>query len=50
MTKVRFPAQVLPATVVVTNLCNFVLSLPLMLGLGLFFGSCPPGTSWPSRW
>ncbi|HYO58509.1 ABC transporter permease [Archangium sp.] len=38
MTKVRFPAQVLPATVVVTNLCNYILSLPLMLGLGLFFG------------
>ena len=35
LTKVRFPAQVLPATVVVTNLCNFLLSVPLMLGLGL---------------
>jgi lipopolysaccharide transport system permease protein len=41
MTKVRFPAQVLPATVVVTNLCNYVLSLPLMVGLGLFFGEWP---------
>ncbi|MBM7115638.1 ABC transporter permease [[Archangium] primigenium] len=41
MTKVRFPAQVLPATVVVTNLCNYVLSLPLMVGLGLFFGEYP---------
>jgi lipopolysaccharide transport system permease protein len=41
MTKVRFPAQVLPATVVVTNLCNFLFSLPLMLGLGLFFGEWP---------
>jgi lipopolysaccharide transport system permease protein len=41
MTKVRFPAQVLPATVVVTNLCNFILSLPLMVGLGLFFGVVP---------
>ena len=41
MTKVRFPAQVLPATVVVTNLCNFLLSLPLMVGLGLFFGVWP---------
>ncbi|EPX55172.1 O-antigen export system permease protein RfbD [Cystobacter fuscus DSM 2262] len=41
MTKVRFPAQVLPTTVVVTNLCNYVLSLPLMVGLGLFFGELP---------
>lgn len=41
MTKVRFPAQVLPATVVVTNLCNYILSLPLMAGLGLLFGEWP---------
>jgi lipopolysaccharide transport system permease protein len=41
MTKVRFPAQVLPATVVTTNLINFVLSLPLMVALGLFFGHMP---------
>ncbi|MGZ3460291.1 MAG: ABC transporter permease [Archangium sp.] len=41
MTKVRFPAQVLPATVVVTNLVNYLLSLPLMVGLGLFFGEWP---------
>jgi lipopolysaccharide transport system permease protein len=41
LTKVRFPAQVLPATVVVTNLCNYLLSLPLMLGLGLFQGQWP---------
>lgn len=42
MTKVRFPAQVLPTTVVVTNLCNYVLSLPLMLGLGIvFYGQWP---------
>ena len=38
LTKVRFPAQVLPATVVLTNLINFLLSLPLLLGLGLLFG------------
>ena len=31
----------LPATVVVTNLCNYLLSLPLMVGLGLFFGVWP---------
>ncbi len=41
MTKVRFPAQVLPATVVATNLCNFILSLPLMVVLGMFFGVWP---------
>lgn len=41
LTKVRFPAQVLPATVVLTNLINFLLSLPLLLGLGLFFGITP---------
>jgi len=41
LTKVRFPAQVLPATVVLTNLINFLLSLPLLLGLGFFFGVTP---------
>jgi lipopolysaccharide transport system permease protein len=41
LTKVRFPAQVLPATVVATNLVNFVLSLPLLVGLGLYFGDLP---------
>ncbi len=41
LTKVRFPAQVLPATVVLTNLINFLLSLPLLIGLGLFFGVMP---------
>jgi lipopolysaccharide transport system permease protein len=41
LTKVRFPAQVLPATVVATNIANYVLSLPLMTGLGLFYGVVP---------
>jgi lipopolysaccharide transport system permease protein len=41
LTKVRFPAQVLPATVVLTNLINFLLSVPLLVGLGLFFGVLP---------
>jgi len=41
LTKVRFPAQVLPATVVLTNLINFLLALPLLLALGLFFGVRP---------
>jgi lipopolysaccharide transport system permease protein len=30
LTKVRFPAQVLPATIVFTNLLNYLFSLPLM--------------------
>src|SRR5262249_4280902 len=41
LTKVRFPAQVLPATVVTTNLCNFLLSLPLIVALGALFGVFP---------
>lgn len=41
LTKVRFPAQVLPASVVATNLCNFLLSVPLLIGLGAFFGRLP---------
>ena len=41
LTKVRFPAQVLPATVVATNLVNFVLSLPLLVGLGLYYSDWP---------
>ncbi|MDC0715234.1 ABC transporter permease [Stigmatella sp. ncwal1] len=41
LTKVRFPAQVLPATVVVTNLCNFLLSVPLLIVFGLILGRWP---------
>lgn len=41
LTKVKFPPQVLPATVVVTNLVNYVLSLPLMLAMGLALGVLP---------
>lgn len=41
LTKVRFPAQVLPATVVLTNLINFLLSLPLLFILGAFFEVTP---------
>ena len=41
LTKVRFPAQVLPATVVLTNLINLVLSVPLLIALGLVFGFVP---------
>ncbi|HZA13954.1 MAG TPA: ABC transporter permease [Myxococcaceae bacterium] len=41
LTKVRFPAQVLPATVVTTNLINYLLSLPLMVILGAAYGMWP---------
>jgi lipopolysaccharide transport system permease protein len=41
LTKVRFPPQVLPATIVATNLSNYILSLPLMLILGAYFGVWP---------
>lgn len=41
LTKVRFPAQVLPATVVLTHLINYLLSLPLMFVLGLLYGVFP---------
>ncbi len=41
LTKVRFPAQVLPATVVATNLINFLLSLPLLLVLGAYYAWWP---------
>jgi lipopolysaccharide transport system permease protein len=41
LTKVRFPAQVLPATVVLTNLVNFVLSLPLLFVLGALYDDWP---------
>ncbi len=41
LTKVRFPAQVLPTTVVVTNLVNFLLALPLLLVLGIALGHYP---------
>jgi len=41
VTKVHFPAQVLPASVIATNLCNYLLSLPLMFILGAFYGVYP---------
>jgi len=41
LTKVRFPAQVLPATVVLTNLINFLLSLPLLFLLGTLYQDLP---------
>lgn len=41
LTKVRFPAQVLPATIVLTNLLNLLFSIPLLLALGLLMGVAP---------
>ncbi len=41
LTKVRFPAQVLPATVVATNLANYLLTMPLIFVLGGLVGVWP---------
>jgi lipopolysaccharide transport system permease protein len=41
LTKVRFPPQVLPAAVVLTNGINFLLSLPLMFALSIASGVWP---------
>ncbi|MBF5045585.1 ABC transporter permease [Aggregicoccus sp. 17bor-14] len=41
LTKVKFPPQVLPATVVLTNGINYALSLPLMVGISLLSGVRP---------
>jgi lipopolysaccharide transport system permease protein len=41
LTKVRFPAQVLPATVVTSNLINYLLSLPVLIALGAILGQWP---------
>ncbi len=41
LTKVRFPAQVLPATLVLTNVINYLFSLPLMFVLGALHGVTP---------
>jgi lipopolysaccharide transport system permease protein len=39
LTKVKFPPQVLPATVVISNGINFVLSFPLVIALALVSGA-----------
>ncbi|MCA2978494.1 MAG: ABC transporter permease [Myxococcaceae bacterium] len=41
LTKVRFPAQVLPAYVVLTNVLNLVFSLPLLFLLAAVYGDAP---------
>lgn len=41
LTKVRFPAQVLPATMVLTNLLNFLFSLPLLFLLEACYADWP---------
>src|SRR3954470_17728024 len=41
LTKVRFPPQVLPATVVLTNGINFLFSLPLVFALSAVSGVAP---------
>lgn len=42
--KVFFPPQVLPAVMVLSNLANFILSLPLLFGFLLLFGIRPGWT------
>jgi lipopolysaccharide transport system permease protein len=41
LTRVKFPPQVLPAVTILSELCNYLLALPLMLALGLFSGVRP---------
>jgi lipopolysaccharide transport system permease protein len=41
LNKVKFPPQILPATVVLTNGINFLLSLPLVFLLGLAYSTYP---------
>lgn len=38
LTRVRFPPQVLPAVVVISELANYLLAVPLMIALGLVTG------------
>ncbi len=35
LTRVKFPPQVLPAVTILSELCNYLLALPLMIALGL---------------
>jgi lipopolysaccharide transport system permease protein len=41
ITKVKFPPQILPAMVIGSSLANYLLTLPLMLGLGALHGVYP---------
>jgi lipopolysaccharide transport system permease protein len=41
MTKALFPPEVLPLVAVLTNLCNFLLSFPLLLAVLLAYGIVP---------
>lgn len=41
LTRVKFPPQVLPAVTILSELCNYLLTLPLMLCLGLLSGLVP---------
>jgi len=44
LTKVRFPPQVLPMTIIVANMVNYILALPLMFALGLAENVIPSWT------
>jgi ABC-type polysaccharide/polyol phosphate export permease len=41
ITKAMFPAHILPVVSVLTNLCNFLFALPLLLGFMLITGVFP---------
>jgi len=41
ITKAMFPAHILPVVSVLTNLCNFLFALPLLLGFMLITGVLP---------
>jgi ABC-type polysaccharide/polyol phosphate export permease len=46
VTKSLFPTEILPAVVVLSNMVNFLLSIPLLLLAGCLYGVSPSPLSW----
>jgi lipopolysaccharide transport system permease protein len=46
VTKSLFPTEILPAVVVLSNMVNFLLSIPLLLLAGWLYGVTPSPLSW----
>jgi len=46
VTKSLFPTEILPTVTVLANMVNFLFSLPLLLGVGLFYGIMPDPLAW----
>jgi lipopolysaccharide transport system permease protein len=46
VTKSLFPTEILPAVVVLSNMVNFLLSIPLLLLAGWLYGVSPSPLSW----